>query len=183
MLHELERFDEGLFYCLFDTPDRVQHMFWRFREPDHPANRGEPPSPELARRDRGSVPPRRRGRRQGARVRRRRDAGDRAQRPRLQQLPARRSPQHLAARPGPARPARRASSPATRPATCSAGVDWARTKAYALGLGGIYLNLQGREGQGIVKPDEAEALKAAIAGELDRPASTPSAARSPSAAC
>ena len=45
MLHELERFDEGLFYCLFDTPDRVQHMFWRFLEPDHPANRGVPPAP------------------------------------------------------------------------------------------------------------------------------------------
>src|SRR5690606_17850366 len=22
------------------TPDRLQHMFWRFLEPDHPANRG-----------------------------------------------------------------------------------------------------------------------------------------------
>ncbi len=29
MTYELERFDEGLFFCLFDTPDRVQHMFWR----------------------------------------------------------------------------------------------------------------------------------------------------------
>src|SRR5262249_50294527 len=37
---ELESFDEGLFYCLFDTPDRVQHMFWRYRESDHPANSG-----------------------------------------------------------------------------------------------------------------------------------------------
>ena len=46
---ELERFDEGLFFCLFDTPDRVQHMLWRFREPDHPANRGEPARPDLAR--------------------------------------------------------------------------------------------------------------------------------------
>ena len=40
MLRELERRESGLFYCLFDTPDRVQHLFWRFREPDHPANRG-----------------------------------------------------------------------------------------------------------------------------------------------
>ena len=38
MLHELERLDKGFFFCLFDTPDRIQHMFWRFREPDHPAN-------------------------------------------------------------------------------------------------------------------------------------------------
>ena len=30
------------------------------------------------------------------------------------------------------------------------GVDWSRTKAYAVGLGQIYFNLKGREGQGIV---------------------------------
>ena len=30
------------------------------------------------------------------------------------------------------------------------GVDWSRTKAYAVGLGPIYFNLKGREGQGIV---------------------------------
>ena len=48
MLHELESFRSGLFYCLFDTPDRIQHLFWRFREPDHPANRGRPPEPDFA---------------------------------------------------------------------------------------------------------------------------------------
>ncbi len=31
-------------------------------------------------------------------------------------------------------------------------VDWSRTKAYALGLGGIYINLAGREAKGIVQP-------------------------------
>jgi predicted AlkP superfamily phosphohydrolase/phosphomutase len=31
-------------------------------------------------------------------------------------------------------------------------VDWSRTKAYALGLGEIYINLEGREPQGIVRP-------------------------------
>ncbi len=38
MVYELERLEEGLFYCLYDTPDRVQHMFWRFHEPNHPGN-------------------------------------------------------------------------------------------------------------------------------------------------
>ena len=37
MLFELERMKEGFFFGLFDTPDRLQHMFWRFREPGHPA--------------------------------------------------------------------------------------------------------------------------------------------------
>ncbi len=31
-------------------------------------------------------------------------------------------------------------------------VDWSKTKAYALGVGGIYVNVAGREGKGIVAP-------------------------------
>jgi predicted AlkP superfamily phosphohydrolase/phosphomutase len=46
-------------------------------------------------------------------------------------------------------------------------VDWPRTKAYALGLGGLYLNLKGREAQGVVPPgDEARALKAELGRKL-----------------
>ena len=41
-------------------------------------------------------------------------------------------------------------------------VDWSRTKAYAVGLGGIYLNFKGREEQGIVPIAEAEAIKTAL---------------------
>ncbi len=35
-------------------------------------------------------------------------------------------------------------------------VDWSKTKAYALGFGGIYLNLAGREARGFVQPGEEE---------------------------
>jgi predicted AlkP superfamily phosphohydrolase/phosphomutase len=46
-------------------------------------------------------------------------------------------------------------------------VDWSRTRAYALGLGGMYLNLRGREAQGTVAPgDAAEALKHELIGKL-----------------
>ncbi len=39
-------------------------------------------------------------------------------------------------------------------------VDWSKTKAYAMGLGEIYINLKGREAQGIVNPGpEYDALK------------------------
>ncbi|MCX7918405.1 MAG: alkaline phosphatase family protein [bacterium] len=42
-------------------------------------------------------------------------------------------------------------------------VDWSRTKAYALGLSEIYINLLGREGQGIVLPgEEYEQVRNAI---------------------
>ncbi len=40
------------------------------------------------------------------------------------------------------------------------GVDWQRTRAYQVGLAGLYLNLKGREASGTVAPGtEAEALK------------------------
>jgi predicted AlkP superfamily phosphohydrolase/phosphomutase len=41
-------------------------------------------------------------------------------------------------------------------------VDWSKTKAYALGFGGIYLNKIGREYYGIVTESEAENLKQTI---------------------
>ena len=48
-----------------------------------------------------------------------------------------------------------------------ADVDWERTKAYVLGLSGVYLNIKGREARGIVgAPDEAAALKREIMAKL-----------------
>ena len=47
------------------------------------------------------------------------------------------------------------------------GVDWSRTKAFSLGLGGIYLNIEGREAQGIVdKGEEAANLKRELIEKL-----------------
>lgn len=49
-----------------------------------------------------------------------------------------------------------------------AGVDWTRTRAYAVGLNGVYLNLQGRESKGIVAPADATRLAAEIAADMER---------------
>jgi len=47
-------------------------------------------------------------------------------------------------------------------------VDWSQTRAYALGLGQIYINLQDREKQGIVKPGaEYQQLVAEIKQKLE----------------
>lgn len=49
-----------------------------------------------------------------------------------------------------------------------AGVDWSRTRAYGIGINGLYLNLRGRERQGIVSPGaEQQALVAEIAAKLE----------------
>ncbi|MBI4881209.1 MAG: alkaline phosphatase family protein [Planctomycetes bacterium] len=46
-------------------------------------------------------------------------------------------------------------------------VDWARTRAYSLGMGEIYINLRGREPAGIVAPWGFAALKAEIMRKLE----------------
>jgi predicted AlkP superfamily phosphohydrolase/phosphomutase len=46
-------------------------------------------------------------------------------------------------------------------------VDWSHTRAYAMGLGQVYLNLKGRESRGIVEPgDESRRVQADLAAQL-----------------
>lgn len=159
MRYELDRLEEGLFFCLFDTPDRVQHMFWRFRDAGHPAGRGG--GPGMARvieehyRACDAIV--------GEALR---HADDRTLLIVLSDhgMSDFRRGVHLntwlhdrgllALREGVA--------PGEEAGDLLRGVEWGRTTAYALGLGGIYLNLKGREAQGNVEAAEAEAVKAAI---------------------
>jgi predicted AlkP superfamily phosphohydrolase/phosphomutase len=165
MLDELEAFKQGFFYCLFDTPDRIQHMFWRFTEPDHPANRGLPPSAEFAQVIDDCY------RRCDAVVGKAlefsdddtlfialSDHGFNSFRRGVNINTWLHDNGFLALREG-VRPGEAAGDLLRQ-------VDWSRTKAYALGLAGIYLNLKGREEQGIVTPEEVEPLKAALARGL-----------------
>ncbi len=46
------------------------------------------------------------------------------------------------------------------------GIDWSRTRAYTFGLGGLYLNLKGREANGAVDPKDAAALRQELIGKL-----------------
>lgn len=164
MRYELARFREGLFFCLFDTPDRLQHMFWRFREKHHPANAGEF-SPDLARVIEehyracdeiiGTVL----------------EATDDETLVIVLSDHGMNSFQRglnlntwlyenglLALRNG--------TVPGDDAGDFFRSVDWSRTRAYALGLGGIFLNLKGREEQGIVPVDDARNLKSSIADAL-----------------
>jgi predicted AlkP superfamily phosphohydrolase/phosphomutase len=165
MLQELESFEEGLFYCLFDTPDRIQHLFWRFTEADHPANYRTATTAEfsqviddcyrrcdtvvgkamehsdaetllIALSDHGFNSFRR-----GVHINKwLYDNG------------------FLALRDG--------SKTGEAAGDLFQQVDWGRTSAYALGLSGIYLNVKGREDQGIVNSNEAGAIKATIVEQL-----------------
>jgi predicted AlkP superfamily phosphohydrolase/phosphomutase len=49
------------------------------------------------------------------------------------------------------------------------GVDWSKTRAFAIGLSGIFLNIKGREAKGIVDPKaEAQQLRSEIADKLSQ---------------
>lgn len=165
MEEELSRFDAGLFYCLFDTPDRVQHMLWRFREPDHPANRGRPASPSLATAIEDHY-------RRGDEVVGQAldhcddqtllivlsDHGFKSFQRQFHLNSWLLEQGLLKLLPG--------VSPGREAGELLKGVDWEQTQAYAMGLSGLFLNLRGRESRGIVRPDDAEALKRSIAEKL-----------------
>ncbi len=183
LFNSLRRMPRGLTVCVFDGPDRIQHMFSRYDNPDHPANRGRDTEKHkhviddmYARMD------------------------DLVGRVRRELKPSDvlfvlsdhgfcdfsrgvnlnvwlREHGYLCAKNQPAAQARVASEePLLAPRAGEfddleagdyfAGVDWSRTKAYAFGLSGIYINQQGREAKGIVPAGEAAALRAEIVQKL-----------------
>jgi len=46
--------------------------------------------------------------------------------------------------------------------------DWSKSRAYGIGFNGLYLNLAGRESQGIVQAEDVDALLAELEAELER---------------
>ena len=159
----LEKTQQGLCACVFDTTDRVQHMFWRYLDDDHPAARDVP----------------------------------RDQRPsviqdlyvRMDELIGRVMQQiddktllmvvsdhgfksfnrcvnlnawlhqngYLTLKSG-----------KTESGDWFEDVDWSRTRAYTMGLNGLYLNLKGREREGIIDPGaDGNALKEELRRKLD----------------
>jgi predicted AlkP superfamily phosphohydrolase/phosphomutase len=161
MLYELERTTEGLFFCLFDTPDRLQHMFWRFREPDHPANRNGF-SPELTHAIEEHY------RRLDNIISKAMEYADDQTLFIVLSDHGMNNFQRgfnlntwlydngfMTLKNG-AKPGQEENGDFFR------NVDWGRTKAYALGLAGIFLNLKGRESAGIVGLNDAESLTADI---------------------
>jgi len=158
--HSLGQVKKGLLCCVFDTTDVVQHEFWRYMEKDHPAlKESKEPKPlvieELYRRMDGLV----------GRIMKKlkpddlliilSDHGFKLFKRGVNLNTWFLKNGYLALKDG--------------RTTCGEwfeGVDWPGTKAYALGLSGVYLNLKGREAQGAVDPKEADGLKREIIEKL-----------------
>ena len=153
----LEKTARGAVVCVFDITDRLQHMFFRHLDEDHPANRG--------------------------RDSKNRDA-IRTLYQEMDDLVGRTMDQIdddtvlMVMSDHGFKPFRRGvnlnswlythgflalKNGTPTGADMFQDVDWSKTKAYAVGFGGIYLNLAGREAQGVVAPgDDAAEVKRAI---------------------
>jgi predicted AlkP superfamily phosphohydrolase/phosphomutase len=161
MIDELKAFDKGFFYCLFDTPDRIQHLFWRFTEPDHPANRGVAPDANFTqviddcyRRCDAIIGKALEFSNDETLFIALSDHGFNSFRRGVHLNTWLYDNGFLALRDG--------VKPGEAAGDLLRQVDWSQTKAYAVGLGGIYLNLQGREEQGIVPNADAGTVKTAL---------------------
>jgi predicted AlkP superfamily phosphohydrolase/phosphomutase len=149
LFNAVDKMRRGLIVCVVDATDRIQHMFWRYREDGRPAL-DDPRSvkyreaiEELYVKMDDLV----------GRLRKR--IGDDAALIVMSDhgfKPFNRGVQlnnwllkegYLALKDG-----------KSESGDWFADVDWSRTRAYGFGLGGLYINLKGREAQGIVDPDE-----------------------------
>ncbi|HSX59753.1 MAG TPA: alkaline phosphatase family protein [Tahibacter sp.] len=161
MLYDaLDRRDSELVVKVFVQTDRVSHMFWRGLDPAHPLHAA---SSETAR---AAIPNiyREADRVLGETVRRL-GPGDRLIVLSDHGFAAFRRAVHLnrwLVEKG-YMTLRSGADPA---APLFASVDWSKTRAYALGLNGIYVNRRGREPQGIVADADAAGLKQELAAAL-----------------
>jgi predicted AlkP superfamily phosphohydrolase/phosphomutase len=161
-LTALDQLRKGTLVCVFDATDRIQHMFWRYLDATHPAHRTDVPEPhkhairELYRKNDALV---------GEVLGQLRpddvlmvlsDHGFSAFRRGVNLNAWLQREGYLTLL-----PERDGAAEWLR------DVDWTRTRAYCVGLSGMYLNLRGREQHGVVAPGaEAATLKAEIIGKL-----------------
>jgi predicted AlkP superfamily phosphohydrolase/phosphomutase len=159
----LEKTKSGLCACVFDTTDRVQHMFWRYFEEGHPAareangNKRPEVIPDLYRKMDDLI----------GKVMKQVDSdtlllvvSDHGFKSfaRCVNINAwLHQNGYLALKTG-----------RTESGDWFEDVDWSRTRAYTMGLNGIYLNVKGREREGVVQSGtEVESLKEELRSKLD----------------
>lgn len=160
LMNELDKVKKGAVVCVFDITDRLQHMLWRYIDPDHPANRDkESEKHRNALRDLYVDVDRVVGRvmpyvTDGTALVVMSDHGFKAFRRGVNLNAWLKQEGYLFLKEG------------AEAGEWFEGVDWTRTKAYSLGLGGVFLNLRGRERDGVVSKEEAPALVEEIKNKL-----------------
>lgn len=145
--YELDRFDEGLLAFVFDTSDRIQHMFYRLAHPDHPLydaklakTMGSAIDDHYSAMDKVIGQANMAMGDDGLIVCSDHGFGSYTRSVNLNTWLAKEGYLSL-----------KDHDPADT-GELFRHVDWKKTKAYALGFGSVYLNLDGREDKGQVKP-------------------------------
>jgi predicted AlkP superfamily phosphohydrolase/phosphomutase len=158
----LEKTREGLCACVFDASDRIQHMFWRYIDERHPSpleDRGEFADTirnmyikmdDLVGRVREKLNPR-------DHLFVLSDHGFASFRRCINLNTWLLQEGYLTLKDG-----------KSIGADYFRDVDWSRTRAFAVGLSGIYINRKGRESHGIVDARDVQALKNEIARKLEQ---------------
>jgi predicted AlkP superfamily phosphohydrolase/phosphomutase len=154
----LDKTRDGVVACVFDGTDRLQHMFFRYLDEDHPANRGKDTSKfkdailDMYKRADEMV----------GRIVAQMNSDD------LLLVISDHGFQSFKRGVNVNTWLQQNGLLSLKPDRSEGGewfdgVDWMRTKAYAFGLGGAYINQAGREGEGIVQPgEETEEVKRRI---------------------
>ncbi len=177
-----DRLHKGCLVCVFDATDRIQHMFWRYLENDHPAALAAGGNSRNGAATNGN------GDRSDCHdtieelyIRNDELVGEVIDKLRDGDLLMVLSDHGFASfRRGvnlnrwlldngylTLKPTATESGAEAGKAEWLLDVDWSQTKAYCLGLSGMFFNIKDREGQGIVHKTEVAALKEEIAAKLE----------------
>ncbi len=157
----LDQLREGCVVCVFDATDRIQHMFWRYIDDGHPADRGtnglhRDAIEQLYRHNDVLVGKVLEQVKEDDLLLVISDHGFSSFRRGVNLNSWLHANGYLTLKDG-----------ADGRAEWLRDVDWSKTQAYALGLTGMFLNLEGREAQGTVAPGaDAARVKAEIIGKL-----------------
>ncbi len=160
--HALDKTKKGLCAVVIDATDRIQHMFFRTLEEDHPANRGKETQEykdviedlylrmdDLVGRTFEKI-----GKDDAFFVLS--DHGFKSFRRGINLNVWLKDNDYLVLKEG-----------VKETGEFFQGVDWQKTKAYAFGLAGVYFNVKGREKHGVVEPgEEYQELKAELIEKL-----------------
>lgn len=157
----LDKTREGLCACVFDASDRIQHMFWRYIDPQHKSpcediSEFADVIPDMYRRmdDLVGRAMQKIGPKDALIVLS--DHGFASFRRGINLNSWLYQNGYLALKDG-----------AQFGTDYFKDVDWSRTRAFAVGLSGFYLNRRGREHQGILSEEEFVALKIELAQKLE----------------
>ncbi|MCP4290859.1 MAG: nucleotide pyrophosphatase [bacterium] len=161
--HALKRQPEGVISCVFDATDRIQHMFFRYLDEDHPANKGKDIQkhknviPDLYRKADALVGETldKLGKNDVLLVVS--DHGFKTFQRGVNLNSWFRDHGYLFLKNDPDNGPLPEIPEGKRYEV--ADIDWPRTRAYTNGLAGFFLNIKGREKQGCVEPANATALK------------------------